>query len=508
MNIKAFTLVELLVAITILSILGTISIIYFFNSLWETRDSSRVSDLNNIVTNLELYYTQESRLPEPDNATDITYQWSIAWKQGLFWSGVVQKIKNFGLDIPKDPKYGNQYVYSVTNNEKEYQVWGVYEKLKSIDAITWIAQSNFSVETAYVVWNFNQIMVRSLVWDTYHYIATPSIVASDLSSTWVLDIITGRKLVYHEFFNLPSSYSWFTDTNRWFNFNVSDPIVFTGSVTELKTKQGLNSFINKLRYIYATTPTESFDKYISFLQEEWVSKIKKFLKKQYNVDFPYAFSCNDLFLSGEALENGFYKIDPDGDGPLWVQEVYCDIWDDNKAWTKIDGNHLGAVDGSFWTWTDISTYYHTLYNTYGDTTIMSLANPSASWFVWHIVGDQLSNYEVHFDDFSLVDAWDKIRMTLWVADETDGWWSNTTSLNPQASYMFHNRVYYTDGTFSLNWVEKILETASVWWKNWKKIQVEHIVKKEPQSFAWYIWVDAEDTKDLYFSWVELELYRF
>jgi len=508
MNKKAFTLVELLVVMTVLSILATISFIYFFNSFAETRDSSRLSDLNNMVTNLELYYTQESKLPIPDTPVEIEYQWSVAWTQWLFWSGVVNKIKNFWLNIPKDPKFEIEYAYSVTNNEKEYQIWALFEKLKSDDSQSWIAQTNSSIPTALVKWNFNQVMVRAIVWSDYHYIASPSIIASDLSSLNINDIITQRKLVYSEFFNLPSSYFWLVETNNWFNFNVSDPIIYTGSVSNPKTKDGLDQFVNKLRYIYATTPTESFDKYISFLQEDWVNKIKKFLKKQYNVDFPYSFSCNGLLLSGDALENWFYNIDPDGDGPLPVQEVYCDIWDDNKAWTRIDGSHLGPVDGTFWTWTDISTYYHTLYNTYGDTSIISLANPSSSWFVWHLVWDQLSNYEVHFDDFTVVDAWDKIRMTLWVTDESDGWWSNTTSLNPKASYMFHNRIYYTDGTFSINWVEKVLETVNIWWKVWKKIRVEHIVKKTPQSFAWYIWLDAEDIKDLYFSWVELELYRF
>jgi len=74
MNKKAFTLVELLVVMTVLSILATISFIYFFNSFAETRDSSRLSDLNNMVTNLELYYTQESKLPIPDTPVEIEYQ--------------------------------------------------------------------------------------------------------------------------------------------------------------------------------------------------------------------------------------------------------------------------------------------------------------------------------------------------------------------------------------------------------------------------------------------------
>jgi len=60
MNIhkKAFTLVELLVVVTVLSILASIGFIYFESSLGESRDAKRNMDLPEIVKVLNLYQTQ------------------------------------------------------------------------------------------------------------------------------------------------------------------------------------------------------------------------------------------------------------------------------------------------------------------------------------------------------------------------------------------------------------------------------------------------------------------
>jgi hypothetical protein len=49
---------------------------------------------------------------------------------------------------------------------------------------------------------------------------------------------------------------------------VSDPIVYTGSLDDLKTETSLSAFQKRLKYVYSVTPTESFDKYITVLEEQ------------------------------------------------------------------------------------------------------------------------------------------------------------------------------------------------------------------------------------------------
>jgi prepilin-type N-terminal cleavage/methylation domain-containing protein len=54
---KAFTLVELIVVITILAILATISYIYLNNYTIDARDTARLTDINSINKALKVYHT-------------------------------------------------------------------------------------------------------------------------------------------------------------------------------------------------------------------------------------------------------------------------------------------------------------------------------------------------------------------------------------------------------------------------------------------------------------------
>jgi len=123
-----------------------------------------------------------------------------------------------------------------------------------------------------------------------------------------------RKLAYQDFFNLPASYSEFENTLGGFDFNVSDPLVFSGNLNDLKSEQALLDFDAKLKYVYATTPTESFAKYISLLQEDSLTNIKSFLTRKFKILFRTYFNCKDILDDGASRGDGEYEIDPDGDG--------------------------------------------------------------------------------------------------------------------------------------------------------------------------------------------------
>lgn len=70
---NGFTLVELIVVITILTILGTIAFTSLSGFSGGARDSSRISDMNNLSKALELSYIQTSSYPNPDGYFIITY---------------------------------------------------------------------------------------------------------------------------------------------------------------------------------------------------------------------------------------------------------------------------------------------------------------------------------------------------------------------------------------------------------------------------------------------------
>ena len=70
-KIKAFTLIELIVAISIIAILATISYIMVQNYNKETRNVVRVSEINILEKALELHYIDSQKYPDPDNYTEL-----------------------------------------------------------------------------------------------------------------------------------------------------------------------------------------------------------------------------------------------------------------------------------------------------------------------------------------------------------------------------------------------------------------------------------------------------
>ena len=125
-NKKAFTLIELIISMTILVILTTI---WFLSVRWWTssaRDSVRIDDVKNINTVIDLYKINRGKYPEPTNPVDITHSWAIVWTQWGFWKDTIRQVGRIFWEL-KDPWYEIDYTYSVTNSRKEYQLSYVLE---------------------------------------------------------------------------------------------------------------------------------------------------------------------------------------------------------------------------------------------------------------------------------------------------------------------------------------------------------------------------------------------
>ncbi len=63
MNKKGFTLIELLVVIAIIGLLSTLAVVALGSARVKARDSKRLSDLKQVQTALELYYTDQNAYP-------------------------------------------------------------------------------------------------------------------------------------------------------------------------------------------------------------------------------------------------------------------------------------------------------------------------------------------------------------------------------------------------------------------------------------------------------------
>lgn len=68
-NQKGFTLIELLVVLAIIALLSTLSVVALGSARLKARDAKRLSDIKQIQTALELYFTDQNAYPTNNNLT-------------------------------------------------------------------------------------------------------------------------------------------------------------------------------------------------------------------------------------------------------------------------------------------------------------------------------------------------------------------------------------------------------------------------------------------------------
>ena len=114
---KGFTLIEMLIVITIIALLASLILVGMGGARAKTRDSRRIADLHNVMNALELYYSSNSQYPQ-----DI-----------VSWSDLETTLTDAGIGvsrIPNDPlsNTGSNYEYGVdTSNYQDYVLGATLE---------------------------------------------------------------------------------------------------------------------------------------------------------------------------------------------------------------------------------------------------------------------------------------------------------------------------------------------------------------------------------------------
>lgn len=217
-NKYAFTLVELIVVLTIIAILWTIA---FITMQWysaSSRDSVRISDMSKISSSLELFNIDAWKYPDPTEAQPVTYSWWLAWYQWIFWNATFTNVSRLDK-VPVDPLTQKEYAYSVLNTKQEFEIWSILEWDEL--GLNTVNQTNASEKIAYwkITWTYNWVWLRVNTPSTSYILAVPSILTSiDL---WVETnralevIIPANELVLDNYRNLPSNYVWTSyDSNK------------------------------------------------------------------------------------------------------------------------------------------------------------------------------------------------------------------------------------------------------------------------------------------------------
>ncbi|GAA5134358.1 GspG family T2SS major pseudopilin variant XcpT [Prosthecobacter algae] len=115
----AFTLIEIVIVLTIIAILGS-GVMYMTKSWIDTSKETRVqSDLDKISTGLLGYESKALRLPTTEQGVKSLVEKPTSEPIPERWS-------NFLEEIPKDP-WGQEYKYRIPaqKSKRGYDVWSV-----------------------------------------------------------------------------------------------------------------------------------------------------------------------------------------------------------------------------------------------------------------------------------------------------------------------------------------------------------------------------------------------
>ncbi len=139
-----FTLVELLIVMAILGVLVTIGLASFTSSQARGRDTERKSDLKQLASALELFYSDYGQYPDavgdvlsacPFDSVSTTGS-SCTWGASEFRDSQNGNTKTTYFKVlPKDPVDNFSYLYRVDSTNQKFQLFSFLENTQDPNII-------------------------------------------------------------------------------------------------------------------------------------------------------------------------------------------------------------------------------------------------------------------------------------------------------------------------------------------------------------------------------------
>ncbi len=251
-----FTLVELIVVITILAILGTIWFVSFQGFSVSARDSKRLNDITVMERGLEYYYLSENRYPDVTWGNQVSFSGSEIWTQGTFNDDVVTNVRRVPQK-PADPLTWDEYIYSLTYNKQEYQLWATFESGQSLVLLP-TTYANFSWMS--IKWNYNGSIIGKTLWSDFYVLAVPSLIANIDTPVEVLDVVSQRRFLQNKWRALPSWRNPISGAPETLDFNSSSPedvILFSWTMNQALTEEWIQEIAQNIFNTYKWSPFET-----------------------------------------------------------------------------------------------------------------------------------------------------------------------------------------------------------------------------------------------------------
>lgn len=261
MTKKAFTLVELIVVVTILAILWTISFVTYSWHTLNARDSARIADLWNIHKVINVYEITNWSYPPVTDWVEIYHEWDILFTQWIFWQNTISKMGWIINQAPIDSLTWRHYSYSLAWNRINFQVWWYIEWNQLSKSIIPSANASTEFWKAVLQWNYNGQFISIINWENVKIVASPSITLNDLSDNDFSNIVNENKFVYDLYYNLPANYAWtrysLNASNNSNFINTTDYLLFSWTISDLNLEENQILFLERLQNSYRNTDIEN-----------------------------------------------------------------------------------------------------------------------------------------------------------------------------------------------------------------------------------------------------------
>ena len=397
---NAFTLVELIVVITILAILWTIA---FISLQWyskDARDSIRNSDISNIKTSLELFHLNSWKYPLPDDNEVVDYGTEILWYQWVFWSSVISSLSRSMSEIPTDPLTDKKYIFSVANNKNEFEILSLLEW--DWVALNNLAQTNAaSLEvTPKIDGTYNRVFIKT----ASYIVPVPSIINTEVwDVTMTLDSNNITSQVVNWWENIPEQ--WNVISNTWaLTWLVLS--VYTWSIAINDSNAAKETVIQKIKEAYTGSILAASDIYEYILATNWTEEIvwalnTIVLKDDTTEVTVVANTCDDSTKPVDDL-NKVYTVNPTSVNQAYVQ-------DDVECWY-------------------ICTWWYTWVNCEIAAPLITSTDCINAWWLWVDSADDIYIWSTQSTTWFCIsprvwDFWD----SDWNGISWNGWWDSAVA---------------------------------------------------------------------------------